>query len=332
MRPRTIVLGAGVSGLTTAVTMSLAGSDVTLHSAEGPARTTSSLAAAIWHPFYQAPDLVYLARARSTYDTMRRLSADVSSGVSMRALTEYFRQDAGPPWWADCAEELVRVPQGAVPSRFASAYRMMVPVADPARYLGYLMNTFLELGGECVLRHVDDPVPLLGEADFVVNCCGYGSRRFGDAEVSLARAVVLRAARDDAVRGCFIDDGDPRMPTYIIERDEDIVLGGTADPDLTSTVIGEPQVESIVRRCAALCEGAAALRILEAKVGFRPMRPTVRVARDEVHGRLLHNYGHGGGGFTLSWGCAAHVLRLTGMASADEPPIGSLTAEGARAE
>ncbi|VVD69731.1 FAD-dependent oxidoreductase [Pandoraea terrigena] len=314
-RPRIIVLGAGVSGLTTAVTMSMAGCDVVIYAAEGPAQTTSALAAAIWHPFYQAPDLVYLERARHTYTTMRRLSADAASGVRMRSLTEYFRRDAGVPWWAECANGLERLAPANVPSRFASAYRMDVPVADAGTYLRYLMTLFLDLGGQYVRRRVGDPASLLDDADRVVNCCGYGSRPFGDSELSLSRAVVLRATCDDAVRGCFIDDSDPASPTYVVERDDDIVLGGTADLDLTSTVIDERQVEDIIRRCTGLCEGVAALRVVEARLGFRPMRHVPRVACDAGHPRLLHNYGHGGGGFTLSWGCANDVLRLTGIAS-----------------
>ena len=316
-RPRIIVLSAGVSGLTTAVTMSLAGCDVVIHAAEGPAQTTSALAAAIWHPFYQAPDFVYLERARQTYTAMRRLSADTSSGVHMRMLTEYFQRDAGMPWWADCANSLKRLPEADVPSRFACAYRMVVPVADTATYLRYVMNMFFELGGHFEQGRVDDPSSLLDAADYVVNCCGYGSRQFGDGELSLSRAIVLRAKRDAAVRGCFIDDSDPAAPTYIVERGDDIVLGGTADPELTSTVIGERQIEDIVRRCTQLCEGVAALRVVEARIGFRPMRRAPRVACDERYPRLLHNYGHGGGGFTLSWGCANDVLRLAGMTSAN---------------
>ena len=315
-RQRIIVLGAGVSGLTTAVTMSLAGCDVAIHAAEGPAQTTSALAAAIWHPFYQAPDLVYLERARVTYATMLRLSADAASGVRMRPLTEYFQRDAGLPWWAECATGLERLAPEDVQPRFACAYRMDVPVADTAIYLRYLMNMFLELGGRYAQRRVGDPASLLDDADHVVNCCGYGSRQFGDDDLSLSRAIVLRAKRDAAVRGCFIDDSDPQAPTYVVERDNDIVLGGTADPDLTSTVIGERQIEDIVRRCTRLCEGVAALRVIEARVGFRPMRRAARVARDERHPRVLHNYGHGGGGFTLSWGCANDVLRLAGVTGA----------------
>ncbi|AKM30973.1 hypothetical protein AB870_13905 [Pandoraea faecigallinarum] len=313
---RVIVLGAGVSGLTTAVAMSLAGCRVVIHSAEAPAQTTSALAAAIWHPFYQAPDLVYLARARQTYATLHRLSADATSGVSMRTLTEYFRHDAGMPWWAECADGLARVPATDVPSRFASAYRMDVPVADTGTYLRYLMNMFLDLGGSYVQRRVEDPAGLLDETDVVVSCCGYGSREFGDDGLSLSRAVVLRANRDDAVRGCYIDDSDPAAPTYIVERNDDIVLGGTADPGLTSTMIGEQQIADIVHRCARLCEAVAALQIVDARVGFRPVRRAPRVAQDERHSRLFHNYGHGGGGFTLSWGCANEVLRLAGVGTA----------------
>lgn len=307
-----IVIGAGVSGLTTAVAMSLAGRRVAIFAAEGPSQTTSALAAAIWHPFYQAPDLIYLSRARHTYGAMHRLSSDASSGVSMRPLTEYFRRDAGVPWWADCASGLCRVPPARVPSRFACAYRMDVPVAVTETYLRYLMNMFLELGGRFVPRRIEDPSALLDEVEIVVNCCGFGSRQFGDDALSLSRAVVLRATRDDAEQGCFIDDSDPFAPTYIVERDDDIVLGGTAEPDLTSTVIGQRQIDGIVRRCTRLCEGVAALRIIDARVGFRPVRHSPRVVRDERYARLLHNYGHGGGGFTLSWGCANDIVRLAG--------------------
>ncbi|HUP65002.1 MAG TPA: FAD-dependent oxidoreductase, partial [Thermoanaerobaculia bacterium] len=49
---------------------------------------------------------------------------------------------------------------------------------------------------------------------------------------------------------------------------------------------------------------------LEVLVGLRPGRPAVRVERDLEDPRVIHNYGHGGSGFTLSWGCAEDVLRI----------------------
>jgi D-amino-acid oxidase len=51
--------------------------------------------------------------------------------------------------------------------------------------------------------------------------------------------------------------------------------------------------------------------ILAERVGLRPFRKSgVRIERGQLRdGRtVIHNYGHGGAGFTLSWGCAREVL------------------------
>ena len=55
-------------------------------------------------------------------------------------------------------------------------------------------------------------------------------------------------------------------------------------------------------------------------VGLRPGRACVRLEVEDlsVGGpqgcqqllKVVHNYGHGGGGITLHWGCAAHAVRL----------------------
>jgi D-amino-acid oxidase len=49
--------------------------------------------------------------------------------------------------------------------------------------------------------------------------------------------------------------------------------------------------------------------VLRHKVGLRPSRSAVRLERD---GRVVHCYGHGGAGVTLSWGCADEVVELVG--------------------
>ncbi|NSL43834.1 amino acid oxidase, partial [Streptomyces sp. 8P21H-1] len=49
------------------------------------------------------------------------------------------------------------------------------------------------------------------------------------------------------------------------------------------------------------------------RVGLRPVRGAVRlerVAPDGGGGMLVHNYGHGGAGVTVAWGCAEVVLEL----------------------
>jgi D-amino-acid oxidase len=56
----------------------------------------------------------------------------------------------------------------------------------------------------------------------------------------------------------------------------------------------------------------ASAEILGHRVGVRPVRPSVRLELETSSTgiRYLHNYGHGGAGVTLSWGCAVEVLRI----------------------
>jgi D-amino-acid oxidase len=53
-------------------------------------------------------------------------------------------------------------------------------------------------------------------------------------------------------------------------------------------------------------------RVIREVVGLRPFRPTGFVVRAERLGPklLVHNYGHGGGGVTLSWGTASLAVDL----------------------
>jgi D-amino-acid oxidase len=53
-------------------------------------------------------------------------------------------------------------------------------------------------------------------------------------------------------------------------------------------------------------------KIIGEAVGLRPGRSEVRLERENrEQGVVIHNYGHGGAGVTLSWGCAEEVLELT---------------------
>ena len=47
-------------------------------------------------------------------------------------------------------------------------------------------------------------------------------------------------------------------------------------------------------------------------VGLRPGRKEVRLELEMAGPScpIVHNYGHGGGGFTVAWGCANEVARI----------------------
>jgi D-amino-acid oxidase len=70
--------------------------------------------------------------------------------------------------------------------------------------------------------------------------------------------------------------------------------------------------EQILERATRLLPELAAARVTGHRVGLRPARPTVRLEEERRAdgARVIHSYGHGGAGVTLSWGCADEVLAL----------------------
>jgi D-amino-acid oxidase len=68
----------------------------------------------------------------------------------------------------------------------------------------------------------------------------------------------------------------------------------------------------IVAACADVEPAIAAAAVLSHRVGLRPVRPSVRLeAESFADGQtIVHNYGHGGAGVTLSWGCAQDAANL----------------------
>jgi D-amino-acid oxidase len=82
-------------------------------------------------------------------------------------------------------------------------------------------------------------------------------------------------------------------------------LGGERETR-TLDSLAEPPADAVVNCCGVGARGLAGDEDL------RPARSEVRLEPDALDdGRpLVHNYGHGGSGFTLSWGCADEVARL----------------------
>jgi D-amino-acid oxidase len=72
----------------------------------------------------------------------------------------------------------------------------------------------------------------------------------------------------------------------------------------------------ILRDCAAVEPRLNGARVVGHQVGLRPFRPQVRLEAEATgDGPLVvHNYGHGGAGITLSWGCAREAAALAAPA------------------
>jgi D-amino-acid oxidase len=64
----------------------------------------------------------------------------------------------------------------------------------------------------------------------------------------------------------------------------------------------------MLARARRLLPVLADAEVLRTLVGLRPARPTIRLEPElRPAGPILHCYGHGGAGISLSWGCAEEV-------------------------
>jgi D-amino-acid oxidase len=298
------VVGAGVIGLTTAVVLERAGHDVTVVARQTGLGTTSGAAGAVWLPYCVGPPERALGWALSTREMLARIAADCpEAGVDL--VEAFIVPDAAGelPWWAPAAGG-VTLTTDVPGAPGVAGLRMRVPRCDPRRYLPWLEAA---LRRPIVVADVVDLGALEGEV--VVNCSGLGARKLtGDAELgaSFGQTVLVESeALDPNVM--LSDDRDPEAMFYVIPRRGEFVLGGCSIVvDADEAPPADPVLsEAILERCrrAGFDPGA----VLRTRTGLRPVRAEVRLERE---GRVVHNYGHGGAGYTLAWGCAEEVAAL----------------------
>ena len=308
-RADVIVVGCGVIGLTAALRLREAGLDVRIVTAALPFETTSSVAAALWYPYKAYPEDRVLSWGSETFEVFEELSRVPESGVRMREGLELWREPAPDPWWASAVPGVRRCTKDELPPGYRDGHIFVAPVIEMPIYLRYLLERFASSGGRVEHRAVSS---LEEEGRVVVNCAGLGARDLvGDPSMEPIRGQIVRV-RNPGLERFLLDEGNPEELTYVIPRSEDCILGGTAEEGEWDTE-PDPEISAgILRRCTMLEPRLAEAEVLEHKVGLRPGRPEIRLELEDVaHGPpLVHNYGHGGSGVTLSWGCAAETLRL----------------------
>jgi D-amino-acid oxidase len=206
---------------------------------------------------------------------------------------------------------------GSLPAGFACGWRYSAPLVHMSTYLGYLLGRFERAGGRLVLGTVTSlaGAARAAGARAVVNCAGTGAHHLvPDPAVTAVRGQVVIAANPGLSEFFIGLPGAGHELVYVFPHGGTVVLGGT---EVAGDWALEPYpavAERILRDCAAAVPALAGARVLGHRVGLRPVRPTVRLERagagDGFAGPLVHNYGHGGGGVTLSWGCAREAAAL----------------------
>jgi D-amino-acid oxidase len=300
---RVIVVGAGVVGLTCAVRLLEDGHRVDVLARDLPLETTSAVAAALWYPYRAYPFEQVTAWSAASYRRFAELAGDERTGVVMRHGTELHRSRTPDPWWRDAVPALTRVTAMAPP--YVDGWTFEAPVVEMPVYLRWLASE-LERRGGTLTRMALGALPVGPEV--VVDATGLGARLMAaDPSVVPVRGQVVLVDQVGLDRWWLDGSG----PVYVVPREHDIVVGGTdeegewdrrPDPDVAKLVL---------ERAIALVPELARAQVRGHRVGLRPARPQVRLEVERAGDtRVVHCYGHGGAGVTLSWGCAEDVAAL----------------------
>lgn len=310
-----LVIGCGVSGLTTGLCLLEARHSVTIWARDLPPLTTSNVAAAVWLPFKAFPVERVTAWGKTTFQRFKALQIERESGVFMANVLDLKTDPSADPWWVSAVEDFRHARQDELPSGYADGFVFEAPVIDTGVYLDYLLHRFRARGGQVHQRAIGDLSEAFAESAIVINCTGLGARELlGDRDLHAARGQVVRI-KHNGFRQVLVDENNPAELTYIVPRTHDIVLGGTYEEQNESTEIDAETTQAILQRCARLVPALTTLapdEIVSINCGLRPVRSTVRLEaeRPAPQQLLIHNYGHGGAGITLSWGCAMEVVVL----------------------
>ena len=352
-----LVVGAGVSGLTTAVCLAEAGLRVTVKAAQPPQHTTSAVAGAIWGPHLVESSERATRWGSETMTVLAGLAADPATGVrpaagvvAVRGTAEGSATEAAPatgpgspagtapvagtasvagndmgaaalaPDWLTGLPGFRECDPADLAAGFARGWRFTAPLVHMPTYLSYLQGRLENAGGRVEAGTV---ISLAGAArecaaHAVVNCTGAGAHGLvPDPAVTPVRGQIV-IAENPGLSEFFIGFPDESSElVYVFPHGDTVVLGGTAVQDDWNTEPYPAVAGRIVRDCVAVEPRLREARILGHRVGLRPVRPLVRLEAERSGGAqapdqplVVHNYGHGGAGITLSWGCARDAARL----------------------
>jgi D-amino-acid oxidase len=296
-----LVVGGGIIGLTAASRLRQRGADVEVWTADDVRDTVSSAAAAVWYPSHVDADPRVLRWAAEAYrEFVRQAEAGVPGVILRRTRMVLRTAPAEVPWWVAGAGD-ASLTDGEV--------RFTAPLVEMDTYLPWLRQRLIDDGVRIMRRRVSSLATALEAAPLVVNATGLAAGELcGDPAVFPARGRVVitdNPGLDVSIR----DEDNPAGLTYVHPRSHDVVLGGTYQVGEWSLEPDPAEAADILRRCIALEPRLSGVRVIASRVGLRPGRRGG--PRVEAAGRIIHAYGHGGAGMTLSWGCADEVTGLT---------------------
>jgi D-amino-acid oxidase len=338
-RKRVAVVGGGVVGLTCANELAKA-FDVRVVADKFGVETDSINATAIWHVYLVPETTQVLKWAERTLARFLEIGKDhATAAIELVEGVELFRRGIGTrPSWAHIPPIFEFLSEGdlkkynQLDDEFLTekekvsllenpvlwGYRIQAPAVSMDRYLAWLEKTARDAHVAFVRRRLVSLNELASDCDAIVNCSGFGARELvGDTNFVVYKGQYFILKGDaSAPRDYVGDDDHPGGMAYMIPRCGEVLIGGCAEQGVENRDL-TLSFEDVIRRAGLYVPWLRTRKPSDQArapvVGIRPSRENgvrLEIDRTSYGVPVIHNYGHGGSGFSLSWGCAESVASL----------------------
>ncbi|CAG9823839.1 unnamed protein product [Phaedon cochleariae] len=320
------VVGCGVVGITSALAIQnrVKKCTVTIYAHEVSPNTTTDIAGGLWEPYLlqETPEEKVAEWSKTTYDYLLRLwiqGKAGDAGICLQPVTTATdNENYQRPNWLDSTLGHTMMSEGDLMmlskrygTELVGGVTFMSFMWEGATLLPFLQKEFIDNGGNIVMKYIEDIEELSGY-DVVVNCTGLGANKLmGDTNVKPIRGQIIKVRAPWIFHSFLIDS---EKSGYVLGNKNFVILGGTRQHD-DSTKVDDDDKNNILRNCSKLVPSIKSAEIIEHQVGLRPARNKVRLEAEikrngDNEVRIVHNYGHGGAGITLSVGCAEEAAKL----------------------
>lgn len=364
MKTKLSILGGGISGITTALTLQLLGYQTTLYTEhlvdeqapEDPRFASLYPAASV------IPHSVQSDKTDRLFDLSNRLFQflfeEQATGIQLHRHYELFESETPDPPYARFLKGYERISQQkmeVIPHRNASVqlsgWLFDCFVAEWPIYIQHLYKWYRKAGGQLNKQKVSPAQLKHIPGNILINCTGIWSKDlFDDPE---PRRVV-KGHLLYVENAPLVNDSAGHIPSYNYTPDHTVYAdpeGNATDvyfyPRTNGWILGGSRIKGLVdeegrwsgneqfdtleiggmeipRQIYELNQQILSntyditldsFTNIQARAGYRYVRTHkgqgLRLDSTKEYGKtVIHNYGHGGAGVTLSWGCALEVERI----------------------